>query len=149
MKTFHFAGRCALAISAVALAALSTGCSKPTPVSSGPNSSPQTLAGSVTPMKTVSKLGDLSAFRSIAEDVANLVDKGDLPQAKTRIKDLETQWDASEAGLKPRAAEDWHVLDRSLNSALSALRADSPQPVECKNAAAGLLHAFDALQGKA
>lgn len=144
MPRLHSLVRKTAVACAIALIGLATACSKSTDTPASAASS-QLGAG----QNTVSKLGDLSEFQSIAQDVTGLVNQGDLALAKLRIKDLELAWDGAEAGLKPRAAADWHVLDDAIDQSLSALRASSPQQANCKAAMDALLKTFNRLQGKA
>ena len=143
MRYFHNAIRHIAIISSIALLSVAAGCSKP---ADKPNAG--AASGAVSSQAPAgSKLGDLSAFRSIASDVAGLVEKNDLAGAKVRIKDLETSWDEAEAGIKPRAASDWHVVDKAIDRALSALRKGSPNQGDCKGAMDELLKAFDSMKG--
>ncbi|NMM38481.1 MAG: hypothetical protein HHJ09_13435 [Glaciimonas sp.] len=147
MRYLHSLIRCVAAVSSIALLALAAGCSKPTGTGTAePTQAATARLTSVPQAKPASKLGDLSAFRNIAAEVSNIVNKADLPAAKTRIKDLEVAWDSAEAGLKPRAANDWHVLDKAIDRSLKALRADSPSQTDCKAAMSELLKAFESLQ---
>ena len=149
MRTLQYLVRPMTMASAVLFLALSAGCSKPADkVGASAASATSPLPANASQAKAASKLGNLTEFRSIASDVAATVGNGDLSAAKARIKDLEVAWDSAEAGLKPRAADDWHVLDKAIDHALASLRADAPTQADCKATMDALLKTFDTLQGK-
>ena len=86
---------------------------------------------------------DLSSFRSIAEDTLAIVNMGNLKRAKSRIRDLETDWDRAEPKLRPRSPEQWRKIDKAIDAALQQLRADSPQAAAAKEALQSLLAELD------
>lgn len=125
------------------LVMLGAGCSRPSEPSSPQmplTSHPNTSAASQSAAK--SRLGDLTALRDLAADTASLVQEGKLATARDHIKELELAWDSAEAGLKPRAPEDWHTLDKAIDRALTLLRKQDPSQIECEAAMADLLKTF-------
>ena len=86
---------------------------------------------------------DLSSFRNIAQDTLAIVNTGNLKRAKSRIKDLETDWDRAEAKLRPQNPEQWRTIDKAIDAALQQLRADSPQGASTRDALQNLLAELD------
>lgn len=84
------------------------------------------------------KFSDLLAFHGIAPmSPSSLIRATCLLQRP--IKDLEVSWDSAEAGLQPRAADDWHVLDKAIDKVLEAFRADMPSQADYKATMTNLL----------
>jgi uncharacterized membrane protein YkoI len=86
---------------------------------------------------------DLSAFLIIAQDTLAIVNTGNLRRAKSRIKDLEADWDRAEAKLRPRSPEQWSKIDKAVDAALQQLRAVSPQAAAAKDTLQNLLVALN------
>ena len=88
-----------------------------------------------TATKTVvvsSPLGDISTFTKIAEDTRTLVVANKLADAKTRVADLEYEWDNAQSRLKPMNGAKWTEVDDAIDKVLRQVRAVNPKQQDCK-----------------
>ena len=105
------------------------------------------VVGSAQPVATATGLGDLSAFTGIVTDVQSVAQSQGPAAAKTRIADLEKAWDDAEATLRPKDQAEWGKLDGLIDDALSAARADTPDPAQIDATLTALLAELKAPTG--
>lgn len=84
-------------------------------------------------------LGDLSMFTQIAEDTRNLIVTNNLSGAKTRVADLEHEWDNAQSRLKPMNGAKWTEVDNAIDKVLRQIRAVTPNLQDCKSSLDSLL----------
>ena len=99
-------------------------------------------AASVSP---TAPLGDLTAFRKIAEDMLGLVRAGDLSGAKSRADDLETAWDNAQARLRPMNQEKWTLMDNAIDNVLTTVRSTQPNGAASSAALESFINVIDTL----
>lgn len=88
---------------------------------------------------TSQALGDLSRFKTIANDTLKLVESSDMVAARKRITDFETAWDAAQSQLYPLNHEEWSAIDTAADGAISSLRTKKPSPAQAKIALKALI----------
>ncbi len=104
------------------------------PVTTSGNTGPSTAANA-----PASPLGDVSSFKKITQDTLDLMNKNDLPGAKTRVADLEYEWDNAQARLKPMNLAKWTEVDGAIDKVLRELRSVNPNTQSSKSALEALL----------
>ncbi len=98
-------------------------------------------SSNITPKQNtqVSPLGDLSVFTKITEDTRELVIANNLAAAKTRIADIEYEWDNAQSKLKRMNSAKWTEVDNAIDKVLRQLRAVNPNQQDCKSSLDALL----------
>lgn len=93
----------------------------------------QSPASNNTSIQNSSTLGDLSIFKKITEDTRTMVVANNIEGAKTRITDLEHEWDNAQAKLKAMNGSKWTKIDAAIDKVLRQLRAVNPVQTDCKS----------------
>jgi len=92
-------------------------------------------------------LGDLSGFKTIAEDLLRLERAADLSHARARATDLEAAWDQSQSRLQPMNPEKWRLMDDAIDQVLKHFRSPpqkAPASSETVEALIALIDRLDA-----
>lgn len=99
----------------------------------------QGQTGSMAPAAATSPLGDLSEYRTIAEDALKLAKGGDIAGAHKRLKEFETVWDNHEDSNKKKSYNRWKGIDNQLDFTLDKLGAKKPDQAACEKALENLI----------
>lgn len=92
----------------------------------------------------VSKIGDLSVFRTIVVDTKSKLDGGDQAGATKRVDDLEKAWDDAQPRLQALDGQTWTIIDGKVDTVLKRLRAGAPSVIDEDSAMSALLQTLDA-----
>ncbi|MBS0328062.1 MAG: histidine kinase [Proteobacteria bacterium] len=87
----------------------------------------------------MSPLGDLSQYKTIAEDALTLAQKGDFAGAHKKMKEFEATWDNHEDSHKKKSYNTWKSIDNQLDLTLGKLEAKAPDKADCEKALQGLI----------
>jgi len=99
----------------------------------------QTTSNSINQQTPLSKLGDLTAFTKIAEDIKELETANNTNDAIARVADLEHDWDVAQAKLKPLDKDKWTEVDDAIDKVIREFRAVNPNQQGCLLAVDDLL----------
>jgi hypothetical protein len=86
-----------------------------------------------------SPLGDLSEYRTIAEDALKLAKGGDVAGAHKRLKEFEKVWDNHEDSNRKKSYNRWKAIDNQLDFTLDELGAKTPDKAACEKALENLI----------
>jgi hypothetical protein len=110
--------------------------------------SPPPQSRGATPDDKPRALGDLSAFKAIAQDILTLVRKGDSARARSRARDLEAAWDKDQSRLQPRNPQGWTLVDEAIDDVLKKVRAAQPSGVKTEVSLRALFAAIEAVDDR-
>lgn len=99
-------------------------------------------------VSTTKPIGDLSAFRKIADDMQRLVHAGDMSGAKSRAGDLETAWDKAQGRLRQMNPEKWTQMDDAVDEVLKKVRSTQPNVAESSSSLESLIAVINTLDNQ-
>ena len=112
---------------------------------------PAPLPTSMQPVQTskslpeTKPLGDLSGFKTIADDLLRVERAGDTSRAKSRAGDLEAAWDKNQAHLQPMSPDKWSLMDAAIDDVLKRVRSPQQNPAASAASVEALIAVIDTL----
>lgn len=94
-------------------------------------------------------LGDLSAFKQLAEGMLAKVEAGDLGGASSGADQLETAWDNGQAVMQAMNGAKWTVMDDAIDKVLKRVRSSSSDSGAALKALLAVINSLDQPVGQA